>query len=61
MKTRKKKMIKQTNMNTNEICKCCNGNGTQMNMYTGLLNYCPCCNGTGRKNEHSELIITCGG
>jgi DnaJ-class molecular chaperone len=54
-------MIKQTNMNTNEICKCCNGNGTQMNMYTGLLNYCPCCNGTGRKNEHSELIITCGG
>jgi len=45
--------------NADEICKCCNGKGTQMNLYTGLINYCPCCNGTGRRNGSSKVIITC--
>ena len=44
-----------------EICKCCGGDGIQMNMYSGLRQMCPCCGGTGRRKYMSDgsPIVTC--
>lgn len=34
-----------------KTCKCCGGDGTQLNTLTGLRVLCPCCGGTGRRVE----------
>lgn len=35
----------------NEICKCCNGTGVQINIYTGNKVRCGACSGSGYWNQ----------
>ena len=41
-----------------EPCKCCNGSGIQINIYSGLRVICPCCGGKGTRYRDDYYIIS---